>query len=65
MFTLSYKVAFIHGYCDRNECRVQLGEGGLIKGPFPSIDSAKRYIRTAIKSGDFSPTLPTEGRQHA
>jgi len=57
MFTIPYKGAYIHGYCDRGECRVQLGEGGLIKGPFPSLDSAKRYIRTAIKNGDFTPSL--------
>ena len=51
MFTVNYKGAYIHAYCDRPQCRVQFG--GTIKGPFPSLDRAKWYIRQAIKNGDW------------
>ncbi|CAA2141623.1 hypothetical protein HYPP_02644 [Hyphomicrobium sp. ghe19] len=54
MWTLSYKGAFIHGYCERKECKVQYGPNMFVRGPFPSLDAAKRFIRQAIKNGDHN-----------
>lgn len=54
MFTLNYKGAFIHGYCDRKECFVQYGPNMLVRGPLPSLDRAKWFIRQAIKNGDHT-----------
>lgn len=54
MWTLEYKGAFIHGYCDSTKCFAQYGPNLVCRGPFPSVDSAKRFIRAAIKNGDHS-----------
>lgn len=47
MFTINYKGAFIHGYVDKDECRVQvLGRIILCS----SLQAAKRAISIAIRS---------------
>lgn len=41
MFTIRYKTAFIHGYCDREECRVQIGDKIAV---CKSMHAAKCFI---------------------
>lgn len=51
MFTLAYKNAYIHGYCDKDECTVQLANGPIL-GRFRSMRAAKIAItRNAGKGG--------------
>lgn len=45
MFTISYKGAFIHGYCDRPACRVS----GDTAGSFKSMHAAKCAITRALR----------------
>lgn len=42
MFTIIYKGVYIHGYIDRDECRVQLG--GMTGNAYKSLLAAKRAI---------------------
>ncbi len=41
MFTHKYKLGFIHGYCDRELCQVQLG---VLSATVKSYRAAKLWI---------------------
>ena len=46
MFTHKYKNGFIHGYCDKSECRAQLDTGETL-GTFKSYRAAQIAITKA------------------
>jgi hypothetical protein len=48
MFTISYKTAYIHGYCDRDECKVQLDNYSIL-GVFRSVRAAKIAITRHVR----------------
>ena len=48
MFTVCYKGFYIHGYCDRDECRVQTPAFDTL-GIFKSLRAAQLAITRASK----------------
>jgi len=42
MFTIEYKIFYIHGYTDKNECKVQFKAGNAFLGTFKSLLAAKQ-----------------------
>jgi len=44
MWTVNYKGYYIHGYCDRDQCRVMDPVGGVDVGTFKSLHAAKCAI---------------------
>lgn len=48
MFTNVYKTCFIHGYCGREQCRVQLPDCTIL-GTFRSYRAAQRAITKWLK----------------
>lgn len=51
MFTINYKGAYIHGYCDKEICRVSC-TGIPNTKEFKSMHSAKIAISKAVKKHD-------------
>lgn len=49
MWTFNYKGLFIHGYCDKNECRVTSLDGETI-GRCKSLHAAKLCITNHLQS---------------
>ena len=48
MFTHRYRTGWIHGYCDRAECRVQLADYSIL-GVFRSYRAAQIAITRASR----------------
>lgn len=51
MWTISYKGYYIHGYCDKPECRINGGDLGSYCSHFKSIHAAKLAITKWINRG--------------
>lgn len=50
MWTQSYKGLYIHGYCDKDECRVVTGNGQVVAPSCKSLHAAKLAVTRHLKS---------------
>lgn len=51
MFTIYYNGMYIHGYCDKSNCRVTDETGKFVGITFKSILAAKQAITKARNAG--------------
>lgn len=56
MWTILYRDFYIHGYCDREQCRIQF-ESGEPLGEFKSLHAAKiactKFLKKAMTEAEF------------